>query len=64
MASDDSEDALEERMETIVRRAENFRDLLKDGEEVTIAFYPCRASEWLANSLSGRRSACPTQHNA
>jgi hypothetical protein len=38
MASDESEDTLDERLETILRRAENFRDLLKDGEEVTIAY--------------------------
>ena len=33
----ESEDALEDRLERIQRRAENFRELLKDGEEVTIA---------------------------
>jgi hypothetical protein len=34
---DDAEDALDERIESIQRRAENFRELLKDGDEVTIA---------------------------
>jgi hypothetical protein len=33
-----SDDALEDRLERIQLRAENFRELLKDGEEVTIAF--------------------------
>jgi hypothetical protein len=37
--SDDLEEALEDRLERMHRRAENFRDLLKDGEEVTIAFF-------------------------
>lgn len=37
--ADESEDTLEERIESIQRRAENFRDLLKDGEEVTIAYH-------------------------
>ena len=36
--ADDSEDTLDERLESIVRRAENFRELLRDGDEVTIAF--------------------------
>ena len=34
----DPEEALEERLERIQLRAENFRELLKDGEEVTIAY--------------------------
>src|SRR5213594_4227459 len=38
MASDEPDETLDERLETILRRAENFRDLLKDGEEVTIAY--------------------------
>ncbi|MSQ96696.1 MAG: hypothetical protein EXR98_19380 [Gemmataceae bacterium] len=36
--ADETEDTLEERLESVQRRAENFRELLKDGEEVTIAF--------------------------
>jgi hypothetical protein len=36
--ADESEDTLDERLDSIHRRAENFRDLLKDGEEVTIAY--------------------------
>lgn len=39
LMSDDTEDALDERLDSIQRRAENFRELLKDGEEVTIAFF-------------------------
>jgi hypothetical protein len=35
--SNESDEALEDRLERIQRRAENFRELLKDGEEVTIA---------------------------
>lgn len=38
MASDETEDPLEARLETIQRRAENFRELLKDGEEVIIVY--------------------------
>jgi hypothetical protein len=34
--AEDSEDTLDERLESIQRRAENFRELLKDGDEVTI----------------------------
>jgi hypothetical protein len=37
--ANDSDEALEERLERIQRRAENFRELLKDGEEITIAFF-------------------------
>src|SRR5947209_345021 len=36
--ADQSDDTLDERLESIVRRAENFRELLRDGDEVTIAF--------------------------
>jgi hypothetical protein len=36
--ADELEDTLDERLESIVRRAENFRELLRDGDEVTIAF--------------------------
>ena len=36
--ADESEDTLDDRLESIVRRAENFRELLRDGDEVTIAF--------------------------
>ena len=36
--ADEPEEALDERMERIQRRAENFRELLRDGDEVTIAF--------------------------
>src|ERR1019366_795646 len=36
--SNESEDALDDRLERIQLRAENFRELLKDGEEVTIAY--------------------------
>src|SRR5215475_2011688 len=36
--SDEPEEALDERMDRIQRRAENFRELLRDGDEVTIAF--------------------------
>jgi hypothetical protein len=36
--ADESEDTLDERFESIQRRAENFRELLKDGDEVTIAY--------------------------
>jgi hypothetical protein len=35
--ADDAEDTLDDRLESLQRRAENFRELLKDGEEVTIA---------------------------
>src|SRR5207253_60575 len=34
--ADESEDTLDERLESIQRRAENFRELLKDGDEVTV----------------------------
>jgi hypothetical protein len=34
--ADESDDTLDERIESIQRRAENFRELLKDGDEVTI----------------------------
>jgi hypothetical protein len=36
--ADEIEEALDERMERIQRRAENFRELLRDGDEVTIAY--------------------------
>ncbi|HZZ80824.1 MAG TPA: hypothetical protein VFE62_20140 [Gemmataceae bacterium] len=36
--ADEPEEALDERIERIQRRAENFRELLRDGDEVTIAF--------------------------
>ena len=36
--ADETEDALDERIESIGRRAENFRELLRDGDEVTIAY--------------------------
>ena len=36
--ADDMEEALDERLERIQRRAENFRELLRDGDEVTIAY--------------------------
>jgi hypothetical protein len=36
--STESDDALDERLERIHIRAQNFRELLKDGEEITIAF--------------------------
>jgi hypothetical protein len=36
--ADNTEEALDERLERIQRRAENFRELLRDGDEVTIAF--------------------------
>jgi hypothetical protein len=36
--STESDDALDDRLERIQIRAQNFRELLKDGEEVTIAF--------------------------
>ena len=35
--ADQSDDTLDDRLESIVRRAENFRELLRDGDEVTIA---------------------------
>lgn len=35
--ADDVDDTLDDRLESLQRRAENFRELLKDGEEVTIA---------------------------
>jgi hypothetical protein len=35
--ADEPEEALDERIERIQRRAENFRELLRDGDEVTIA---------------------------
>src|SRR5262245_45403572 len=35
--ADDAEDTLDDRLESLQRRADNFRELLKDGEEVTIA---------------------------
>jgi hypothetical protein len=35
--ADDAEDTLDDRLELLQRRAENFRELLKDGDEVTIA---------------------------
>ncbi len=37
--ADEPEETLDDRLESIQRRAENFRDLLKDGEEVTIGFH-------------------------
>ena len=36
--STEADDVLDDRMERIQIRAQNFRELLKDGEEVTIAF--------------------------
>lgn len=36
--ADNAEETLDERIERIQRRAENFRELLRDGDEVTIAF--------------------------
>ena len=36
--ADEIEEALDERIERIQRRAENFRELLRDGDEVTIAY--------------------------
>jgi hypothetical protein len=36
--ADEPEEALDERIERIQRRAENFRELLRDGDEVTIAY--------------------------
>ncbi len=36
---EESEEALEDRMKQLQRRAENFRELLKEGEEVTIAYF-------------------------
>ena len=36
--ADESDDTLDERLESIQRRAEGFRELLKDGDEVTIAY--------------------------
>ena len=36
--ADESEDTLDDRLESIQRRAENFRELLKEGDEVTIAY--------------------------
>jgi hypothetical protein len=36
--ADESEDTLDERLDRILRRAKGFRELLKDGEEVTIAY--------------------------
>src|SRR6516225_4925139 len=35
--ADESENTLDERLERIQRRAENFRELLHEGDEVTIA---------------------------
>jgi hypothetical protein len=35
--ANESEDTLDERIQTIQRRAENFRELLKDGDEITVA---------------------------
>src|SRR5689334_24657145 len=37
--ADNAEETLDERIELLQRRAENFRELLKDGEEVTIALF-------------------------
>ena len=39
MADDADEETLDDRLERIQRRAENFRELLKDGDEVTIACF-------------------------
>lgn len=36
--ADETEEPLDDRLERIQRRAENFRELLRDGDEVTIAF--------------------------
>jgi hypothetical protein len=36
--ADEPEETLDERIERIQRRAENFRELLRDGDEVTIAY--------------------------
>jgi hypothetical protein len=38
MADEPDDTALDERIESIQRRAENFRELLKEGDEVTITF--------------------------
>src|ERR1700730_5296910 len=35
--ADETDDTLDERLESIQRRAENFREMLKDGDEVLIA---------------------------
>ena len=35
--SDETDDTLDDRLERLQRRAENFRELLKEGDEVTIA---------------------------
>jgi hypothetical protein len=37
--SNEPEEALEDRIDRMQRRAENFRDLLKEGEEITITFF-------------------------
>ena len=39
MTDDADEETLDDRLERIQRRAENFRELLKDGDEVTIACF-------------------------
>ena len=36
--ADESDDTLDERIESLQRRAEGFRELLQDGDEVTIAY--------------------------
>ena len=36
MADDADEETLDDRLESIQRRAENFRELLEDGDEITI----------------------------
>jgi len=36
--TDDADDTLDDRLDAIQRRAKNFRELLKDGEEITLAF--------------------------
>jgi hypothetical protein len=36
--ADDTDDTLDERIQSIQRRAEGFRELLSDGDEVTIAY--------------------------
>ena len=37
--ADESEETLDERIDRLQRRAENFRELLKDGDEVTIGLF-------------------------
>lgn len=37
--SDETEDVLDERIESLLRRAETFRELLREGDEITIGLY-------------------------